>query len=151
MRRGYFNLEQYPDMQVSGGTIDKTTYKTIYLQFKGHLFADNDSGPQELKLLFWGIKQTIARHLEESICYKEYIPTLEFSDTFKDKTYTYYIMDFTFYPNDKYHPNAYIDFLDELVKKIHRDNILPSPFEFYKERKNYKLENKNINRIRINH
>lgn len=148
MRRRYFELVQYPEIQVSGGTIDVSTYKSIYLQIKGHLFADNESGPEELKYFFWGIKQTINKVLDYSICGKRFISDLEFSETFKKKTYTYFIMDFTFYPNDQYEHHTYQYFLNEVTKNIWRNNITTSPFQIFRNKTDVVRENKDINSIR---
>ena len=147
-RRRYYNLQQYPEFQVSGGTIDIHNPKSFYLQIRTHLFADNDQGPQELKHLFWGIKQSINRTLDYSICDKRFISDLDFSESFKDKPYSYVIMDFTFYPNDEYEPNAYEHFLNQVVKNIYRENIISSPFRFYRDKKQSKLENQNIGSLR---
>jgi hypothetical protein len=151
VRSKYFELIQYKEFQAYGGIVDKEDPKSLYLQFRGHLFCNNQEGPQELKLFYWGIKQTINRALDNSICDKNFISELEFSESFKIKPYTYYIMDFTFFPNDIYHDNAYIYLLDDMVKKIHRDNFITSPFEFYAYKKDYKIESKNINSIRTSH
>lgn len=147
-RRRYFDFVQYPEIQVSGGTIDITDVKSIYLQIRSHLFADNEHGAEELKIFFWEVKQTISKILKGSICNERFIAELDFSETFKDKPYTYIIMDFTFYPNDKYEKTTYEYFLNEVCKNIYRDNIRLSPFEFYRTKELAKLENKNINCIR---
>jgi hypothetical protein len=151
MPRRYFELIQYPEIQVSGGTIDRTSYKSIYLQIRGHLFADNEYGPQELKHFFWGIKQTINKALDYSICDKKFISELEFSETFKKKTYTYFIMDFTFFPNDRYELTTYEYFLNEITKNIWRNNITTSPFQIIRHKKDVVRENKDINSIRTSH
>jgi len=147
-RRKHFELEQYNEFQVSGGTIDIYNPKTIYLQLRTHLFADNDKGPQELKHLFWGIKQSINRTLDYSICDKRFISELDFSESFKYKPYSYVIMDFTFYLNDEYDVSAYEYFLNQVVKNIYRENMISSPFRFYANKKQSKLENQNIGGLR---
>lgn len=147
-RRRYFELIQYPEIQVSGGTIDVTSYKSIYLQIRSHMFADNEHGAQELKYFWWGVKQTVSTTLKNSICTDKFISEVDFSESFKKKPYSYVIMDFTFFPNDRYDKTAYEYFLNEVAKNIHRFNIQISPFEFYATKKQAQLENKNINSIR---
>ena len=147
-RRKHFELIQYDEFQVHGGMIDVDKPNTIYLQIRTHLFADNNQGPQELKHLFWGIKQSINRTLDNSICDKRFISDLDFSESFKDKPYSYVIMDFTFYLLDQYDTNTHEYFLDQVVKNIYRENIISSPFRMYRDKKNSKGENKNICSLR---
>jgi len=147
-RRKHFELKQYEEFQVHGGMIDVDKPNTIYLQIRTHLFADNNQGPQELKHLFWGIKQSINRTLDNSICDKRFISDLDFSESFKDKPYSYVIMDFTFYLLDQYDTNTHEYFLDQVVKNIYRENIISSPFRMYRDKKNSKGENKNIGSLR---
>jgi hypothetical protein len=147
-RRKHFELIQYDEFQVHGGMIDVDKPNTIYLQIRTHLFADNNQGPQELKHLFWGIKQSINRTLDNSICDKRFISDLDFSESFKDKPYSYVIMDFTFYLLDQYDTNTHEYFLDQVVKNIYRENIISSPFRMYRDKKNSKGENKNIGSLR---
>jgi hypothetical protein len=147
-RRKHFELIQYDEFQVHGGMIDVDKPNTIYLQIRTHLFADNNQGPQELKHLFWGIKQSINRTLDNSICDKRFISDLDFSESFKDKPYSYVIMDFTFYLLDQYDTNTHEYFLDQVVKNIYRENIISSPFRMYRDKKNSQGENKNIGSLR---
>ena len=147
-RRKHFELIQYDEFQVHGGMIDVDKPNTIYLQIRTHLFADNNQGPQELKHLFWGIKQSINRTLDNSICDKRFISDLDFSESFKDKPYSYVIMDFTFYLLDQYDTNTHEYFLDQVVKNIYRENIISSPFRMYRDKKNSKGENQNIGSLR---
>jgi len=147
-RRKHFELIQYDEFQVHGGMIDVDKPNTIYLQIRTHLFADNNQGPQELKHLFWGIKQSINRTLDNSICDKRFISDLDFSESFKDKPYSYVIMDFTFYLLDQYDTNTHEYFLDQVVKNLYRENIISSPFRMYRDKKNSKGENKNIGSLR---
>jgi spore germination protein YaaH len=147
-RRKHFELIQYPEFQIHGGMIDVNKPKTIYLQIRTHLFADNNQGPQELKHLFWGIKQSINRALDNSICDKRFISELDFSESFKDKPYSYVIMDFTFYLLDQYDDTTYEYFLNQVVKTLHRENIISTPFKMYKDKKQSKLENQNISSLR---
>ena len=139
---------QYPEIQVSGGTVDGSTYKSIYLQIRSHLFADNEHGAQELKMFFWGVKQTISKTLQNSICQERFISDLDFSESFKDKPYSYIIMDFTFYPNDKYDKTAYEHLLDQIVKNMYRENIISSPFRFYRDKKKAKVDADKIGTLR---
>jgi len=147
-RRKHFELIQYEEFQVHGGMIDVDKPNTIYLQIRTHLFADNNQGPQELKHLFWGVKQSINRSLDNSICDKRFISELDFSESFKDKPYSYVIMDFTFYLLDQYDTNTHEYFLDQVVKNIYRENIISSPFRMYRDKKNSQGENKNIGSLR---
>ncbi len=147
-RRKHFELIQYDEFQVHGGMIDVDKPNTIYLQIRTHLFADNNQGPQELKHLFWGIKQSINRTLDNSICDKRFISDLDFSESFKDKPYSYVIMDFTFYLLDQYDTNTHEYFLDQVVKNLYRENIISSPFRMYRDKKNSQGENKNIGSLR---
>ena len=147
-RRKHFELIQYEEFQVHGGMIDVDKPNTIYLQIRTHLFADNNQGPQELKHLFWGVKQSINRSLDNSICDKRFISELDFSESFKDKPYSYVIMDFTFYLLDQYDTNTHEYFLDQVVKNIFRENIISSPFRMYRDKKNSQGENKNIGSLR---
>ena len=147
-RRKHFELIQYEEFQVHGGMIDVDKPNTIYLQIRTHLFADNNQGPQELKHLFWGIKQSINRTLDNSICDKRFISDLDFSESFKDKPYSYVIMDFTFYLLDQYDTNTHEYFLDQVVKNLYRENIISSPFRMYRDKKNSQGENKNIGSLR---
>jgi hypothetical protein len=147
-RRKHFELIQYPEFQIHGGMIDVNKPKTIYLQIRTHLFADNNQGPQELKHFFWGIKQSINKALDNSICDKRFISELDFSESFKDKPYSYVIMDFTFYLLDQYDTNTHEYFLDQVVKNIYRENIISSPFRMYRDKKNSTGENKNIGSLR---
>jgi hypothetical protein len=147
-RRKHFELIQYEEFQVHGGMIDVDKPNTIYLQLRTHLFADNNQGPQELKHLFWGVKQSINRSLDNSICDKRFISDLDFSESFKDKPYSFVVMDFTFYLLDQYDTNTHEYFLDQVVKNIYRENIISSPFRMYRDKKNSKGENKNIGSLR---
>ena len=128
--------------------IDVDKPNTIYLQIRTHLFADNNQGPQELKHLFWGVKQSINRSLDNSICDKRFISDLDFSESFKDKPYSFVVMDFTFYLLDQYDTNTHEYFLDQVVKNIYRENIISSPFRMYRDKKNSQGENKNIGSLR---
>ena len=143
VRSKEFNLIKYPDVQVIGGAVDKSNYNTIFLQLRGHLYADNDEGPEEFKLFFWGIKQSIRREIKDSILEERFISDFEISDTFKnkEKRYTYFILDFTFYPNDIYDPKSYVYTLDEVMKNIHRDNFISTPFRITKYKNHTKFEN----------
>jgi hypothetical protein len=147
-RRKHFELIQYEEFQVHGGMIDVDKPNTIYLQLRTHLFADNNQGPQELKHLFWGVKQSINRSLDNSICDKRFISDLDFSESFKDKPYSFVVMDFTFYLLDQYDTNTHEYFLDQVVKNIYRENIISSPFRMYRDKKNSQGENKNIGSLR---
>ena len=142
VRSKEFKLVQYPEVQVYGGAVDTSSYKSIYLQLRGHIYADNDEGREEMKLFFWGIKQSIRRTIKDSILDEKFISDLEISDSFKqgEKRYTYFIMDFTFYPNDQYDPKSYVYILDEIMKNIYRENFLTTPFDISRSKKT-KVEN----------
>ena len=131
-----FNLVQYPNIQVYGGSVDKTTYKTIYLKIQGHFYADNDEGPEEMKILFWSIKQTISRVIKDSIVAPQFISIIDISDTFKlkEKKNGFVIMDFTFYTLSVTNPSLFPSILNEIMKNIHRDNLSNTPFVISKHK-----------------
>jgi hypothetical protein len=57
-------------------------------------------------------------------------------------------MDFTFYLLDEFDDITYEYFLNQVVKTIHRENIISTPFKMYKDKKQSKLENQNISSLR---
>ena len=125
----------YPEIYVEGGVINKQKMDTIYLKISSHMFADDDQGVQELKYFFWGIKQTISKFINPEFYKKEFISVLEFSDSFRFKPYSNTIMDFTIYTACAKHRNFHQQFLNDLVHEIHSRNIVSSPFRMYKHKK----------------
>lgn len=154
MRKGKtteFNMDQYKEFYCESGSVDANNYKSLYLKMQAHLFCEEDEGLQELKYFYWGIKQSISKCLDDKEYKKEFLSDMTYSETFKEKPYTYIIFDFTIFPLQKNLRSYHTQKMNQIVERIYQENILFTPFKLYKQKKDFILENKNIDCIRTSH
>lgn len=144
-----WELDSYPEFMALGGAVNYKKLNSIWMKIQFHLFCDDDKGIEELKYLFWGVKQTVKKRLNPEFYKTKFISFLEFSESFKVKNYTHVEMDFTFYTNTEESKKFHKAALNELLPYIHKENFLNTPFRLYSHKRHIaKHEDTHIHRIR---
>ena len=77
-----FQINQYPEINFVGGTMDRTTYKGCFLEVKGHFRSKTENHHQMMRRVLNQLKHGIERNMDKDFFREQFITTTNISDSF---------------------------------------------------------------------
>lgn len=143
-RLNELKLKEYTEFQIESGGSGKKPYKTIHFKLHGHLVCNDFDAINLVKYFYFQIRQTIRKNLNTDYYNPRFIHTMDISDSFKRKPYTYYNFDFTLFCDVPKHRNFHASYLNSLVEIIHKEHFVNPPFKVYRDKKSFLADNNNV-------
>lgn len=129
-----FVLEQYPNIRVEAGTVNRHTLKACFLEIKGTFETFGDEPMSTMNSVIRNISRTINSNINLDLFRKEFISTPNISDSFVFTGKSYTKLEYTFFIKRATTYEEITNELNILTKKIHEENIIDSDkIKFHRE------------------
>jgi len=128
-----FPIQDYPEINFIGGTMDRSTYKGCFLEVKGHFKSRTNNHDQMMRKVLNQLKHTIERSLDKELFREQFISTTEVSNSFSQTGSSFTKLEFTFFPKKKTNKQELTIKLNEICGKIYDEIIINNDYmEFNK-------------------
>ena len=142
-RKINFKLNQYPNIQFEGGSMNRKLLKGCYLVVKGCLESLDDNHKNNMFRFKKGINGTISRFLNDNQFSTNYLATDIISDTFRMTGFSFSTFEFTFFPKVKLSVDEITTNLNVLIEDIYNEQIKENKvLKFHKNLKTKKNEHR---------
>jgi hypothetical protein len=128
-----FQINQYPEINFVGGTMDRTTYKGCFLEVKGHFRSKTENHHQMMRRVLNQLKHGIERNMDKDFFREQFITTTNISDSFTATGSSFTTLEFTFFPKNKTNKIELTNKLNEICDKVYQEVIVDNSYmEFHK-------------------
>jgi len=128
-----FQINQYPEINFVGGTMDRTTYKGCFLEVKGHFKSKTENHHQMMRRVLNQLKHGIERNMDKDFFREQFITTTNISDSFTATGSSFTTLEFTFFPKNKTNKIELTNKLNEICDKVYHEVIVDNSYmEFHK-------------------
>lgn len=140
-----FKIEEYPNIQVNAGTINRQQLKACFLEFKGTFETNEEDKVRSINSVCREISRTVNSNINTDLFRKEFILDRNISDSFTFTGRSYTKLEFTFFIKRQTTFEELTDELNKLTKHICETNIKDSDtMKFHKNiisKRNYPKKN----------
>jgi hypothetical protein len=127
MKQIFFKLDEYPEIQFKGGSMDRERLNGCYLEIKGCLESKMTDHEKTISKFTHRLSKTVEKFLSNSILCNKYLRHDNISESFQYTGFSFSQIEFTFFPKTKTDKETLTQELNKLIKEIHSNNIVDNP------------------------
>lgn len=123
-----FQIKEYPKINFTAGTMDRSTYKGCFLEIKGHFQSKSDNHSVMMRKVLKDLSNSLERNLDQDLFRKEFIMTTDISDSFVSTGSSFTKLEFTLFPKRKTNKEELTTKLNEICDKVYQQTVVDNRY-----------------------